>query len=204
MSHNHAFAAIYDCVIADCSPYEFSGWWSRLRADAAAYRGPTDSAALLERLQRAFPLDTLQRSGVVRLGPSGAPELDPELHGPDSALLALRAAGSNAVLDLMTSRGCIARRSLPAIAILRDARTAQLLQHRSRPLCVSFSLPDVVLLRALGVPATLGTGLERLRRAGLKAFCRIFDLGRGPRALLSARGNRPDLLIAGESLPARQ
>lgn len=197
MSRDARSSAIYQRVIdaGAEAPYAFAGPWSRLSSDAAIVRAPVEPVTLLNQLQHEFPPDALQRSGVVSRAQSGAPELNPALLGSENALLALRDPRRGGVFELLTADGCISGGALPAIAILQDTVTTDLLRNPLRPLCVAFALRDVLLLRSLGLPATLSLGLQQLGGAELEEFCRTFGLSKGPRAI--SENSNPKLLFVG-------
>ncbi len=152
--------AALEALLAHCPPLR--GWdppWDAL-SPGPDCRGPVaDPEAALARLSRDFPDAALEAAGVVGRGPGGAPRLAPALGEPGGALIPLRDAGGG-VFDLLTPGGCLRSRELRALAVLRDGWTAARLA-RAGVLAAAGEIREVALLRALGLPDTLSTGLER-------------------------------------------
>src|SRR5262249_4928036 len=127
----------------------------------------------LDFLRRDFPDAILERAGLLERSPEGLSRLAPPLCDPDGAVLALRRHPGGAVFDLLTSRGCLASRRLPIFVSWDDRFTfARFL--KSRVLFAAGDIRDVALLRTLGLPATLSTGLERATLQDVRALRQAF------------------------------
>ena len=148
-------------LLARCPPFRFTEPpWDSLPPNPdcrAAVANPEETLAFL---RRDFPDAILEEVGLLERSPEGLPRLAAPLCDPDGAVLALRRHPGGAVFDLLTSRGCLASRRLP-IFVSRDDRFTFARFLKSGVLFAAGDIRDVALLRTLGLPATLSTGLER-------------------------------------------
>jgi hypothetical protein len=167
-------ATIYQRLIERGRAYRGPEPWSR-HADGTDLVVLEDPAATLAVLQQEFTPEALRRAGLAftdsdktwhwALGPAG----EPAILGP------LRHRGEERPFDVLTQRGCLSGR-LPVSAALEDAITRDAVESHHGMLLAAFSMQDVGALRAVGLPATLATGLEDLRRERLDAFCLAFAI----------------------------
>lgn len=152
-------AAIYTAVFEACSRIRFSDApWSRFAPDCDVRIAPKDLETLLPSLCAAFDETALIASRVAVRAGSGALQLSPGLRS-GQIVIALRSAGSETAVDLLTSTGCLSG-ALPIAAAVRDleARPELLLRVAAdRKLFVAFDLADVAVLRALGFAAALAS-----------------------------------------------
>jgi hypothetical protein len=170
---NPSRGAVYERLLEFCPPYRFASPWDFLTPDADC-RGPVhDPAAALSDLQARFNAAALEGAGVLERLPSGQVRLVPALCTPVGAVVALRRGLGEPPFALLTARGCLPRGTLPALAALEDAWTAARLAEAGA-LCATSRIWDVVLLRALGFPATLATGLHRASLPQLQALDEAF------------------------------
>jgi hypothetical protein len=174
MSHADACpaAAVYGRLLEWCPPLVWEPPWDFLPADPDC-RGPVvDPARALAALRREFDDASLAGAGVLEGTRFGAARLNPVLTNPVGALLALRDGPEQAPYEVLTARGCLSGCALPVLLVTRDARTeAAVAQNRA--LFVSSRIREVALLRALGLAATLTTGLHRLTWGQVQAVAAL-------------------------------
>ena len=95
-------------------------------------------------------------------------------------------------IDIVTSHGCLSG-AVPVLQTIADAATNTLLNSwGARELFVTFSIPDCVILRSLGLPAAPGVLLDALTCSGLRQLLALVKGVNGSRSL--------DLLIVAASL----
>jgi hypothetical protein len=165
---------VYEFLLACCPPYSFTPSWSFLQASKDC-RGPVwDPAQTLAALRSEFPEVTLKHAGVLDRGPDGKYRLTPELTNPLGAVIALRTHRKQAPFCLLTARGCLPKKRSPIRATLKDSWTRRRLA-RGGILFAPPRIGDVVILRALGFPATLATGIGRLTPDQLRDLDLWFD-----------------------------
>lgn len=175
---------VYDRVLSHCPQYVRGDRWEQFQ-DANAFRGSSSPDATLDALQSEFSADALQKSGVAVLDEAvldeeGALKLNPVLTGPEAVVMALRNTDDEPPYDLLTSGGCLSGTALPVLSVLEDGPTSKCSLGCDNVLCVAFAISDVVALRALGIPATLATGLSELGRGRLEEFAHRFHLWDAP------------------------
>ena len=145
--------AIYHRYLNYCQPVQLPAPWRGLEIDSDCLACPAENTRLMDCLRWEFQDDELIASGVMQAGPNGI-EMNPALVGSAKSVIALRSAAEEPPFGLITDAGTITGQPSPVLAILRDARTRELLSSTNSPLLLAFSLQDVVMLRALGLPAT--------------------------------------------------
>jgi hypothetical protein len=163
--------------------------WDGLRPDADA-RGPVpDPGPTLAALRERTPDPALVGAGLLLPGPGGEARLAPELVNPAGALIFLR-DGQPRPFAVLTARGCLPRGHCPLTAALRDGWTAA----RAAEWGALFASPhvrEVVLLRALGLPATLAAGSAAYTAADFAAL----DARFAPPAVGPGAGPGPPVLV---------
>src|SRR5436190_1393598 len=122
---------IYQTVLDHCGAYRTMGEWSGFCADVDCKVTTDCSSALLSDLIEHFAVSDLTESGVAEGLPDGL-VLTPVLGNGARPIVALRESPTSTPYDLLTSDGLISKRGLPAIAILKDYRTRQLLKQNGR------------------------------------------------------------------------
>jgi hypothetical protein len=158
---------VYEQLLTGCPVLRFPEPWAFVPPGQDCHATVADPPATLASLRATFDVAALEVAGVLDRSPEGQPRLHPNLCEPGGTIVALRAGPRLPPFELLTAAGCVSGRTVPVLAALADAFT----QERRRPLGTIFApvrIADVALLRALGLPATLGTGLsdpsvERLR-----------------------------------------
>lgn len=176
---------LYDQIYAEflqhCRRGRPPGSWRRFAECAKVWTPPKDVSAALTALQEKYALQDLLRSGVVTYGDVIEQHqnlaahcivkkvvINPVLDGPSSQILPLRVLPESNPFDLITAEGTLSRQ-LPACAMLHDHLTQKGIQ-KAGMLCLTFSLPDLIVFRAVGLPAVLATGLANSSGKILKEF----------------------------------
>ncbi|MBT6156430.1 MAG: hypothetical protein HOK71_12645 [Planctomycetaceae bacterium] len=183
---------IYARVLSHCPQYVSGDRWEQFQ-DVNAFRGPSAPDATWAALQSEFSTDALQKSGVAVLDEAvldeeGALALNPVLTDPEAVVIALRNTDDDPPFELLTSGGCLSGSALPVMAVLEDGPTSRWSSDFDNVLCVTFAISDVVALRALGIPATLATGLSELGHGRLEEFARRFQLRDAPSSVRFSEG----------------
>lgn len=163
---------IYASLLNACDPFQAESPWDRFR-DGNAFRGPRDPDVLLAELRRDFTLESLQTAGVVVTDAVHSTiSLHPALLASDAMLIALRRGTTDAPYDVMFVDGTFSGRT-PLVAALDDALAQRVGKSSSHPTVHAVpSMPDVAVLRSLGLCAAPQTGLAGLRRNALTEFFR--------------------------------
>jgi hypothetical protein len=160
----------YDVVLSMCSSLaRFPAPWQNVPPPVDA-RGPIlDGAAALKKLARQFTPEMLHDAGILRQAADGSDELAPELVNRTGAILPLRYAANGLPMDLLSAGGCLALTAHPLEDVLRDHWTRNRIAE-SGLLIATPSIHDVLLLRALGFPATCTAGMATVARPEAKAM----------------------------------
>lgn len=190
-----AATAIFEEFLKRCERLTFrSDTWKRFTPDPAAFVAPKDTSAQLELLRKQFGDEALMASRIA-VQVDGQWRVHAGLR-PGKVVVAFSRFGAPG-LDILTRRGCVSGR-LPILAAMEDAWTRGTLNAQEpidRTVFVCFSMADVVVLRALGLAATLAGSPGWIRAAHLRAM----QNERAPR--LVAVGWRPCSLVT-EAGPA--
>ncbi|MCA9125155.1 MAG: hypothetical protein KDB11_33500 [Planctomycetales bacterium] len=164
---------VYEAVLARCPPASLPAPWDRIPICDSCYQCPDDPDALFRELVSRFDRQQLQNSGAVVVE-NDTLVLDESLRDSAEFIIAIRKAPDGKPLDLLTSRGCISGADWPVLAAFYDHRVRSAMKPFARKLIVAFTMADVVLLRSLGLPVTLGTGLEEFDIAALDELAEKF------------------------------
>lgn len=170
--------AVYGRLIKRCPRYRFPDRWESLRADAQCRTCPPDTEALLARLQDEFRPKALTSSGVAR-GPSAELQLTAALRS-GRPIISLRHRRDADPYEIITGRGAVTEKSIPALAVLRDARTRALFKRSEGRLFVAFDVHNAIWLRTLGLPAATATGLLQADRHQIQELAEKFGWGWAP------------------------
>jgi len=169
---------IRDAVVAQCDPYQFDEPWGFLPAHDDVRCLPVDSAMLVTALRETYSEDALIEAGVAERDENGSLRIRGKLNAPEKLVVILRDRQTHAVVDMLTEMGSVFEEDLP---IFNASVGDQLLlapDNEQYEVLVVFSIEDLGVLRACGIPATLATGLECLRPADVDRLCETFGLGR--------------------------
>jgi hypothetical protein len=212
--------SVYARLIELSPEYQPSGHWRRFARPLPFYCVTEQPDALLAMLLAEFSVETLDHAGVVDVAAGGPPRLVASLSQPGTILLPLYDAASAPPDDslpagippddvppddILVDGGCLSGR-LPASAAMQDPRFRRALAADPAVLYLAFSMVDAAALWSLGLPATLASGLQRIRGRQLADFCRQFRIPRyapdhsTPRRASAAPAGRRQNPAAGERL----
>jgi hypothetical protein len=186
----YSLSGVYQRLFARCPSLCFPEPWSFVGPSGECRGCVVDPAETVAVLRSEFDLPILQAAGVIDRSADGNVCLQPQLCDPAGAIIALRAEGAEAPFELLTAAGGLSRRTLPLLAALDDARMAHQAQQTGH-LFASFQIQEVALLRALGFPATLCTGLQTLSFEQLRSLDDLF--GKGQLSAMMEQGPWLDL-----------
>ncbi len=110
-------------------------------------------------------------------------QLNPKLSTPNTPIIGLLDKNTWLLYDLLTPSGLLSGDGLPAIAALNDLITVRASESTDAPLFLAFTIETVILLRAIGLPATLALGIDAITPNNLEQLCECFGFKR----TLSAR-----------------
>ena len=169
------FAEVYSALLDELPPVRLPPHLQQGQVEPVTARLLTaDSSALINRLKQ-FGRQKLLAAGVWREQPGkSAPAWGFPRNRPGAWCLGLTGEDGRCY-EVLTSAGCLSRRELPLTAMLRDA-TCRRQAADSFSLFVTFSLADLVVLRALGLPATTAWDLDRLGGRQLSEVQTAFGL----------------------------
>lgn len=166
---------VYEALAAAGRRCEFSGRLAFLDPDPDSRRNAADPEALLQGLVGRFPASDLVAAGVARHDGDGTLRLVPSLADPDGSFVVLR-DDEGAAFAVMASDGLLGGRGLSAVAVRRDRFTRRAAERVGGQLAGAFEIADVVLLRAMEVPAALVPDLDACRADDIDAFAESFGL----------------------------
>ena len=169
---------IYDQLYADilqhCQPMRPPRPWGNFVKDVDAWAPPQDGKSTIAALREKYSTKDLIRSGVASPDENKGLSLGRIFCGPsDIRILALRAIPQCNPFDLLSDEGT-ASGQLPVYAAVHDHLVEKGINKRGF-LCVTFSMQDLISLRAVGMPAALASGLEQITRKSLAEFRSIFE-----------------------------
>lgn len=177
---------VYAELFEGCASYTHPGAWHQLPVYHDVRQLPAELAGLRERLLQRFSQEELVAAGVLAPGTEEEPQLSPAVSQPGDMIIALRRSENDTPFDLLTAKGCVSGRRLPACAALRDGRIREMVRQLGLDqICGTPVIQDAALLLALQIPATLSTGLMDLKGPWLDQFCQAYQLER-----LAAGGKR--------------
>jgi hypothetical protein len=175
-------AQILDTFTALAVPFQLAPPWDFVPADPDARQIPPDPNSLLDLLVNAFDRNDLLASHVVVLdaqvvvpdADGNVPlQLNPKLICPGAPVLGLRDAETGKLFDLLTTGGLVCTDEPSAFVARRDRHTVRFLSFSDDyepSVLVAADLRDVILLRALDLPATLADGFDRSDARFLETF----------------------------------
>ncbi len=179
---NESHEGICAKFLEHCHQVQSTDCWGRLAENVTFWKPPHDESATLAALQQEYDTQDLLESGVATYGDlaeglqtslphKGKKELivNPVLSEPFSQILPVRASAQSEPCDLLTGDGTASGR-LPLRAALDDHLVQEQIQEAGF-LCITFSMQDMMALRAVDVPAAPAKGLEQISRETLEDFC---------------------------------
>jgi len=194
----YIFHAVYQRVLEHCSSFTWPEAWNFLKSDGDCYGPVSDPENTLLNLRDEFGDAVLEEAGVVGRQCHGATYLRPSLTNNEGALIALRERPQENPFDILTACGCLSGSTPAALTALRDSRTLAQLEE-TEVLYTTFRISEVVLLRALGLPATLAVGIHK---AGPHQL-RVLDEKFGEQNPFASAGDRALLMAADPGTPRK-
>ena len=166
--------AIYECLAELSERYCLPAPVDFVPSGEDIFRSPKEPDSVVAELTKKFPADELLASGIIVNDGDRNRQLNPKL---SEGFVLLRDRATDNVYDVLTEQGCLTS-GLPVLEVLGDKQTRAALTN-SEFLCVCFAFEDLAYLRALGLPATVGFGMENMSPPALEAFCRAFEIELG-------------------------
>lgn len=170
----------FDAYLSLCTPFQLSGPWAFVHADAEAFRGPADPAAALATLVASYPDKPLLAAGIAQRNAAGSLQIHPFLSVPEAPIVALRESQQRHRNNLMTEQGCIRGFRYPLFAVLFDKHTYWAIEGGSDELILTDTLEDAIVLRSLGFAAAPIVGLSELDDYGVTLLGTLFGAKRRP------------------------
>lgn len=175
-----AINSVLQFVFAQTEPLPLPACWEFLGADSSVRRLACDPADLRDALHSEFDAATLIQSGVcVRVGENV--DLNPLLNTSGGQFAA--SFGENVELphELVMASSVLPLSQDPAVfRALTDSKTKLASQSMGRKVVVAFTIRDLAVLRTLGIPATMATGLAAMKGPRLRLlFGRPAEICRG-------------------------
>lgn len=184
-----------ESVLSLCHEFQPSSRWQHCctPADLAttnAYITPGCTTTLAAKLLESCSHDDMVAANVF-VRNENALQLNPKLSAPSTPLIALQDKNSGLVYDVLTANGLLSGNGLPAIAVLNDWITVRSIESTNGPLFLAFDIETVILLRSVGLPATLALGFDDITAENLKQLCSrfCFEQKQSSRDLVLPDGN---------------
>ena len=175
---NNIRSEICEAIAVKCAPYKFCEAWAFLPIHADICRLPSDPPSLLSALREQFSDETLTKAGVSQINVDGKLQFRTMLNAPGKLLVIIRANQTGPVIDMYTDEGSVFEEDLPIYTAPTSESSMLGLESEQHEILVAFSIEDVAVLRACGIPATLATGLDHLHPAKVDRLCKTFGLDR--------------------------
>lgn len=178
MPGDDARIEIRDAVVACCDPGSFDAPWTFLPAHDDVLRLPADPTRLLTELRKKYCDETLVAAGVARSDDQGELGVRAKLNAPGELVVILRDRQTGQLVDMLTAEGSVFEEGLPIFSALAGECLLLLPDSMEQDVLVAFSIEDLAVLRACGIPATLAAGLEQMHPADVDRLCATFSLYR--------------------------
>lgn len=112
------------------------------------------------------------------LANDGLLRLPAKLSAPGKLIVIIRDRRTDVVVDILTETGSVLEDELPIFTALVGEQLLLMPDDEHHEVLVVFSIQDLAVLRACGIPATLAAGMECLCPADIDRLCEIFGLDR--------------------------
>ena len=162
------YGQIYAEFLQYCLPAPLPQPWGRFMETADFWRPPRSEKATLAVLRKNHSTKHLLGSGIVTRNQRKDLELNPIFTGTSDAILPLRDSPQSNPFDLLTEQGTVSGR-LPIHTAVADYVVLEAIQEK-RFLCITFSMSDMMSLRAVGMPTALASGLAQFTPNSLEEF----------------------------------
>jgi len=169
---------IRESFAARCDSYQFDELWNFLSTHPDIRRLPADPASLLAELQERYSDDALVEAGLAELANDGLLRLRAKLNAPGKLIVIIRDRRTDVVVDILTETGSVLEDELPIFTASVGDQLLLMPDDEHHEVLVVFSIQDLAVLRACGIPATLAAGMEGLCPADIDRLCEIFSLDR--------------------------
>jgi hypothetical protein len=171
---------VYEAIAKASQAYTLPAPWQNVPCDPAFMRLPTDSAALLAELRKQFPDERLVQAGVVAVDATGSVALIPQIAAGVDPLWAIRCQSDQEVTAFIAQLHTVGKRDWPLATALRDPKQSEAIVAADGQIIVAYSMPDLAILRSLGMAAVPGSHWRRLSKPQLDFLCQT--LGIAPHA----------------------
>ena len=178
MPPNNIRSEICEALAALCVPHKFSDVWAFLPTHADIRHLPSDLSGLLSVLREQFSDEMLAKAGVAQINADGKLQFRATLNVPDKLLVIIRSRETGSVIDIYTHEGSVFEEDLPIFTAQTTESSSLGLDSEQQEVLVAFSIEDVAVLCACGIPATMATGLDNLHPAKVDRLCKTFGLNR--------------------------
>jgi hypothetical protein len=161
---------IYQELYAVCPPYPLPGPWAALKGDPAVRAAPPDLGTWLDQMSKKFAAADLVATGVAEAASNGGLKLSARLEGAGKPLVFLYPGFGDGPSAVLAAQGMLDRRRFPVTAAFSDVATRRAVTSADQ-LLIAFSMDDVAVLRAMGLPATFAWGMDRLSPTAMFRLC---------------------------------
>jgi hypothetical protein len=184
---------IRQAVVARCDSYQFGDPWEFLPTHDDVRCLPGDPAGMLTSLREKYSEEVLLEAGVAQID-EGVLRVRAKLNAPGEVAVVVRDRQHGTVIDILTESGSVFDEDLPVFTASASEQLLLMPDYEHHEVLAAFSIKDLAVLRACGIPATLAVGLDSLHPADLDRLCETFQLDRSKSRRLD------DLEIAEEDM----
>ena len=178
MRADDARSEIREAFVARCDPHRFDEPWAFLPAHDDVRRLPDDPTTLLGELREKYSDEALVAAGVARRDDQGEVGVAAKLNAPGKLVVILRNRQTGELVDMLTAEGSVFAEALPIFSALAGECLLLIPDSMEQEVLVVFSIEDLAVLRACGIPATLAAGLEQMHPVDVDRLCTTFGLYR--------------------------
>jgi hypothetical protein len=171
---NMLYGQIYSDFLKHCRPAHAPQPWRRFLQNADAWMPPHDPPATLAALRQKHGCSKLLSSGLAHRDEDGTLSLHEVFYQYDAAIVPLRTMPQGHPFDLLVDEATCSGR-LPACAAVQDHAIGGRIAKRGF-LFLTFTMRDLLSLRAVGLPAAPAAGLEQLTPQTLGEFRKLAGL----------------------------
>lgn len=168
------FGDIYQALHDACLPGRFRRPWNFMKYPDDCRR-MVDAAAVTSALLQKFKVERLIAAKVLVDTPDGARQLNPKVTADGGRMVFLRDVHGDC-FDVVCARGCLSD-EVPIFSMLEDCAMRDAVAASCDTVYLASSLKDLILLRSVGVSASLATDLNRLTPRGLSNLVQVMDAG---------------------------
>ena len=163
MTQQDGRAELLTSFVERCPPVELPSAWDFLEADPDVRCLPEDTRQITDELESEYGRELLESANLIVPAESGY-QLNPIFTSVDKILWLARDADCNA-FEIVTSLGTL-RNDFPFFVAFYDLSTCDRIRDGNY-FFLTPTMEDVVILRALGLPAAPATRLDRMGRISL-------------------------------------